>query len=172
MKAQVNLNFASQSGLHSFNYREESDRFQAAGYGAVYPDKVTRDLLADCVAQCGLQDTVDPKEYHVTMMYDVGNPALYHPNPRMWHQAIVKDAALFGPDNDVLVLRLKSDGLEHRHQYLRSVGYRHSYPQYEPHMTIKLGATEEDLNAVNAAIESGTFDAILSFGKEAWEPIS
>ena len=171
MKAQISLNFASQSGLHSFKYMDESDRFQRAGYGAVYPDKPTRNIIADAVASCGISDTVDPKEYHVTMMYDVGNPSLYHPNPRMWHSATVKDAALFGPDNDTLVLRLISEGLSHRHQYLLSVGYRHSYPQYEPHLTIKLGATEEDLIAVNAAIESGAFDAALSFGKEAWEPI-
>ena len=171
MKAQVNLNFASQSGLHSFNYAQEAERFQAAGYAAVFPDKATKELVANAVSQCGIQDAVDSKEYHVTMMYDVGNPTLYHPNPRMWHAATVKDAALFGPENDTLVLRLVSDGLSHRHQYLRSVGYRHSYPQYEPHITIKLGATEDDLNVVNTAIESGIFDAILSFGKEAWEPI-
>lgn len=98
-------------------------------------------------------------------MYDVANPALYHPNPRMWHAATVKDAAMFGPDNDTLVLRLVSEGLSHRHKYLLSAGYRHSYPQYEPHLTIKLGATEEDLIAVNAAIESGAFDAALPEGE-------
>ena len=172
MKANVNLNFASRSGLHSFNYVEESERYQATGYCAVYPDKASREFLVAAVAACGVADTVSPKEYHVTLMYDVDNPTLYHPNPRMWHPATVDGAELFGPENDTLVLHLSSEALRHRHEYLRSVGYRHSYPQYEPHMTIKLGATEEDLRIVRAAIEGGTFDATLAFGKEAWEPIS
>lgn len=147
----------------------DPDRHQPKGCGTIYPSSESRTNLYKAVSDTGISDLLDPKKYHITLMYDRANPTFDVPYINEWHNARVIGAELFGPNSDTLVLTLDSKTITRRHDYLKRLGYRHSYPDYRPHITVKLGASVDDLNKLRSAINTGAFDDNYEFGKEDWE---
>jgi hypothetical protein len=171
MEMSLNLNMVSESTRRRGEQNNPA-RHTAAGYAAVYPSAKGKIALEQAIAKSGLDTNFDMKELHVTLMYDKSNPKLFHPaTPGLVYMARVVGADLFGDDQNTLVLKLDCAALQQRHQYLLSVGYRFSYPDYKPHLTIKIPAGQDDLNTINAAITAGMFDQEIELGDEQWSPI-
>lgn len=171
MNINLGLNMVSESTRRR-GRQNDPDRTTPAGYAAVYPTPETVRFVMSELEKIGLKTDFDPKDLHVTMMYDRENPVLFHPAAPIQIEATVNSAALFGHEENTLVLKLDSQGLIARHKYLRQMGYRHSYPEYEPHMTIKVPADQLDLDLLNQGLSAGAFSGVrLVFGGETWEPI-
>lgn len=171
MQIHLGLNMVSESTRRR-GRQNDPDRTTPAGYAAVHPTPETVRFVMSELERIGLKTDFDPKDLHVTLMYDRENPILFHPGAPIQLEATVNSGALFGDDANTLVLKLNSQGLIARHKYLRQMGYRHSYPEYEPHMTIKVPAAPEDLELLNKGLSAGAFSGVrLVFGGETWEPI-
>ena len=175
MKINVNARIANPQ-MESLSTRRrgrqnDPDRHTPAGYAAVHPTVQTRLYIEEQLRECKLETDFDMDKLHVTLMYDKANPALFHPGSPLEYEARVVDADLYGDERDTLVLKLASAGLEARFNYLRQAGYRHSYPTYSPHLTIKHPADEKDLALAKEMLGQGFFNEPLVFGGETWEPI-
>jgi len=171
MEIDLNLNMVSESTRRRGEQNNPA-RHTAAGYAAVYPSATSKIALQRAIQEAGLDTNFDMSELHVTLMYDRSNPKLFHPaTPGLTYMARVIGVDLFGDDKNTLVLKLDCEALRQRHQYLLSMGYRFSYPDYSPHLTIKIPAGQDDLNIINAAITKGLFDQEIELGDEQWSPI-
>lgn len=171
MKITLGMNLVSESTRRR-GRQNDPDRTTPAGYAAVHPTPETVRFVMSELKRIGLETDFEPNDLHVTLMYDKENPMLFHPAAPIQLEATVLGGALFGPEEDTLVLKLNSHGLLARHRYLLQAGYRHSYPDYMPHLTIKVPATADDLKTLTNGITAGAFTGVpLVFGGETWEPI-
>ena len=145
-------------------------RHVGCGYGELKVPKVFGKALLKHLSSAGLTGLVDSSELHCTLMYDEGNPNLNHKSAVLQYVAAIVGAQLFGPNDDTLVLELHCPDLVRRHHYLIRMGYRHSYPDYRPHITVKLGATKQDLELLRKVVKDGVPNIELS--GESWSPVS
>ena len=139
------------------------------GYASIQPEPgQTRAVQKWLYKVCGIKGGLPARSMHITLLYDDRNKrfdveqrrgAMYPARPRT--------VALFG---DHLVLLLDSPEVAARHQKLVDAGYKHTYPQYRPHITLKKGATDDDfLSAI------GCLDKLLkqvpkmTLYRERWE---
>ena len=83
-----------------------------------------------------LNQPVSDDDLHVTLMYspEKGNPSFTPSN--LEHVATASEFALFGDENDCLVIKLQSDSLQARHADLLAFGFQHTYSEYSPHVTL------------------------------------
>ena len=86
-------------------------------------------------------------ELHITQLF-IGGDNRYPivPNKNRSYSCRFNDVALFGDTNGALVLKVTSPSLHIRFREFEKVGYKHTYPSYEPHITLLEGATASDLN--------------------------
>lgn len=171
MQINLGLNMVSESTRRRGDQNNPA-RHTAAGYAAVYPTAHAVQSIVGTLNEIGLDTDFDMSDLHVTLMYDKSNPTFFHPAPvNLIYVARVVGADLFGDEKNTLVLKLDCAALQKRHKYLLSVGYRFSYPDYAPHITIKIPATQEDLDLVLNAINHGAFSEELELGGEKWDAI-
>lgn len=127
--------------MKSFKYfvKEEND----GGFIAIKPDIQNAQYYANACQLIGIEDGLTPEEMHVTLFYDRREPIInaYEPKNRMY-KAFIKSCALY---NDALVLELESTELIERFLELKMMGFKSDYPEYKPHLTLKYGATKDDL---------------------------
>ena len=145
-------------------------RHVGCGYAQLSVPKVFGKALLKTLSAAGLTGLVDSRDLHCTLMYDVENPNLNHKSAALTYCARPIGAQLFGPQEDTLVLELQCPDLVRRHMYLLRMGYRHSYPEYRPHITVKLGATHDDLKLLRKVVQNGIPD--IELGAESWTPIA
>lgn len=87
----------------------------------------------------------------------------------------IADSVKFWPGHDnkgYLVVALHSDDLRARHEQWKTTGATHSFPDYEPHVTLASGFGEIDkatLRIMNLILRRG--DYRLTFGGERAEDI-
>ena len=83
--------------------------------------------------------------YHVTVLYSVVPCHAIQVDPTKPYAATFDSFDMFTsgytpqgePDNCVLVVKLKAEDVTRRHEFFKTIyGATHSYPQYQPHVTI------------------------------------
>lgn len=75
-------------------------------------------------------------EQHITLMYDKSNHEANLPDFQSGYAKVIGYDYL-GPEQDALVLLLKSDYLMDYYDQLVDLGYTHSYPDLKLHTTIQ-----------------------------------
>ena len=148
------------------------------GYVSVVPapaHSVILDRWANKI--CQIKFSVPKKEQHVTLMYDTRNKVEInknkHPLKGRLFTGTVVNVDLLGQKNDVLALILDSPGLAKRHAQLKSMGFKHSYPKYLPHITIKeKNTTRSDFISASANLLylAENLPEIVLY-RETWEEI-
>lgn len=142
------------------------------GYWAVLPDSESNQILLR-IASC-VTDICDLHDLHVTLGYDDTNPVVSaQPTPDVEFSACITRAELFGDNSDILVLLLDSQDLVTEHQRIHACGAaKFDFNPYNPHVTIKYGASVEDMNFINEHILTPNAPAIqLVFTNEYSELI-
>ena len=117
------------------------------GWMAVYPDPaVARKIVRWARDTCGFTHVEPAKELHITQLF-IGGKDRYDiiPNKQRTYQCRFNQVEAFGPEHDTLVLLITSPSLHARFREFKQVGYQHTYPTYEPHITIREDAHREDL---------------------------
>jgi len=109
------------------------------------PDKLCAQRLYLWARRNGVAGVIEPKDMHVTLIYskDVV-PGFHARENRMVPVKVFPHKvryAKFGPNREVLVLRLFSPAIERRHYQLKSLGFSTVYNPnyagaYQAHMTL------------------------------------
>lgn len=113
-----------------------------------------RDKLFSLLKDLGVKDYI--KDLHVTMMYDRSNPVInYKSNNKTYKAKIVGAKTLGEPDSKwySIALELESEELHKRHNELKQLGYKHSYPDFLAHVSLKYKPTESDVNILKSSID-------------------
>lgn len=119
----------------------------AGGYWEVKVKNV-EEVFGSLIDQ--LEDAEPLQDLHVTLGYDASNPEYSHkPNPAAVFNGTIRGYALFGENNDILVLTLDSADLEIEHERIHADGAKFDFNPYRPHITLKKNATEEDIQKVD-----------------------
>lgn len=111
-------------------------------------------------------------DYHVTLMYSETSKeepsrildTLKESGFDYEHKCVVRSAECFDADDaskSCIVLKLDSPSIHKIHDYLRSGGLVHSYPTYEPHVTLRynmdLAEAHEYKSLINTSLETGNW---------------
>ena len=153
---------------------------QRYGYVAVYPDMAQAAILDRWTRSiCRINFAVPKDEYHVTLMYDKRNKvkrnAAKAPKKGRLFRAEPVNVDVFFPKDGkpALVLSLHSPELSARHAQLKAMGFRHSYQNFKPHLTLKEGGV---LKSDFASASANLYNLIESMPKmhffmETWREI-
>ena len=116
---------------------------------------------------CQISNLETPEEYHVTLIYDKRNPHYTISDPQEKYAAEISGGALFGEENNVLVLLLNSPDLNARNKEIVDAGYQSDFPDYKPHITVKKDADSNDLQILKNHLKSKLG---LTLDNEQWGP--
>lgn len=144
----------------------------AGGYWEVMPDGPSEQLLRQIASS--IMDIDDLHDLHVTLAYDKNNPVVAaQPNPDAEFTATIKDVALFGGEEAVLVLLLDSPDLQAEHDRIHACGCANfDFKPYQPHVSLKYGAKQSELDFMrDLLLKPGTPPIDLLFTGEHQEPI-
>lgn len=115
-------------------------------------------------------------DYHVTLMYSETSKeepsrildALKESGFDREFKPWVESAECFDADDaskSCIVLRLDAPELDKIHDYLKSFGLVHSYPTFEPHVTLRynmdLAEAHEYKALINTSLETGNWEKII-----------
>lgn len=116
------------------------------GYIALKPMIKHAQIIESICKAIGLKDHIEANKLHVTLVYDRREPIIEQYEPLVEQ----KKATITGCDlyNDALVLTLDSNDLQERFYQLRQLGFKSDYDLYKPHLSLKYGANESDLERV------------------------
>lgn len=131
-----------------------SEFTEGKGYINLSVTDKDKDKLFSLLKDLGVKDYVD--DLHVTMMYDRSNPALdYKPNDKTYKANIVGVKTLGEPDSKwyAIALELESQELHKRHIELKQLGFKHSYPEFLAHVSLKYKPTESDITILKSSID-------------------
>lgn len=123
----------AQGSKFQFYYQS----FKNGNYFGVKPTNDTLENIKKVMKKIKLNDPISHDDIHVTLMYseNKGNP-LIPPSSELVHDATGCSFALYGPEKNCLVIKLKSEGMKNRHNALLSHGFIHSYDEFSPHITL------------------------------------
>jgi len=96
------------------------------------------------------------KDLHLTLMYDRSNPSVSYTTQDTTYDAKIVDVKLLGEPGTKwysIALDLDSDELHSRHKDLKELGYKHSYPNYIPHLSLKYLPSDSDINLIKDNID-------------------
>lgn len=141
------------------------------GYASV--DLLSQDKkeLTEYFNSNGVEDIIE--DLHVTVIYDTDNPTIeVQPLQDSFDTKVVGCKTLGEKDSKwfSIALILESDDLVKQHQTLKKLGFKHSYTEFIPHVSIKYRPTEDDI----VKIKTLTNDIIgkeLEFGSLKIEKI-
>lgn len=151
--------------MRFYNYLKENEM----GYGYVGAD--LQDDIKKELDSIGINDIID--DLHVTLIYDSRNEITennFEPNEYIGK---IKSVEVLGEKNSkwrAITFVLESDDFVNRHEELKEMGFQHSYPNYIPHMSIKYGPSDEDIQKVEDSLENFK-DMSLTFKENKWEPV-
>ena len=167
--------FTSESGVESTSLVIHRALRSRQGYGALrlHPDDAKQ--IEDALFAVGLRGMIRPEEYHVTLMYDAQNPMIDKDTPEnVEYRARVGELTIYGDAGsrwESIVLKLDSPDLLNRHNFLLRKGYRHSYPTFNPHLSLKYMPDEGDLEKIKGALDQGMFPTNIRLIDEYWERV-
>ena len=125
-------------------------------YVAVIPTPSTKALLQAWAAEQRIELDQD---LHVTILF---SRAALNVVPKT--NEFVATGVAFDRFGDALVLKLKCDAMEQRHEELIAQGGTHDYPDYVPHLTIQF---KSELKVTDVTVP----DFGLVFWREYVEPL-
>lgn len=148
-----------------YEYIKEQDM----GYG--YVGATLQDNIQDDLKSIGIDDIID--DLHVTLIYDERNPVSKNNCNNKEYTGTIKDVEVLGEKDSkwrAITFVLDSDDFVNRHEELKEMGFQHSYSDFIPHMSIKYGPTDEDIQRVEDSLPNWK-GKDLKFKEYDWEPV-
>jgi hypothetical protein len=115
-------------------------------YASLTLSQQSQVMLKELCSILGLPYT-EEDELHVTLMYSPDNVPSIINMPKLPCTGLTAALDIFGADSDALVLKLNAPYLEQIHEDLLKAGCQHTWPEYQPHVTL----------ANKVPIDKGTF---------------
>jgi hypothetical protein len=107
-------------------------------YSSLIPSVESREELFAHCAKIGLENLVEPDEYHCTLIYSkVSCPDVAHEDFNLPCKAMIIGFKVLGAEKKVLVAELYCPNAARLHElFMEKHGATHDYPEYIPHVTI------------------------------------
>ena len=129
-------------------------------------------IIKDHLEKINFKDYIDPEKFHCTLFYAPKGMQEIDVDPKkVYSVKSSNDYEILGnPPWKAVVLHLKSDDLNDRHEEIKNITKaEHSYPEYKCHISLKYDATDEDLELIQ---DNPLPIDILRFHKEFQEDIN
>jgi 2'-5' RNA ligase len=110
----------------------------AGTYSSLIPSVECKEELYAYCAKLGIENLVEPDEYHCTLIYSKhACPDVAHENFNLPCKALPIGFRILGTDKKVLVLELYCPNATRLHElFMGKHNATHDYPEYIPHITI------------------------------------
>lgn len=139
------------------------------GYCAATLCDASHEMITQLLGSIGVTDAI--QDMHMTLMYDVRNPKLQ----QIYAPVLVgqiKDIKMMGDPSSQwrsIAFELECDDAVRFNDILISnLGYKHSYPDFIPHMSIKYRAEQKDIDKLMNNKEM-FLNMFLIFDMSYWE---
>lgn len=135
-----------KDSLTAFNltFKEYYDMLKHGSYIAVKPDEKTCEQITEICKKLKLKSCIKPEDLHVTLMYsDTRGIPEFFPYPNAEYKAVGFKLEVW---EDTLVIRLISPDLHARFNDLSYRGFKHSFEQYNPHISLSYEYSGEKLD--------------------------
>ncbi len=120
------------------------------GYGSVQLNKQSSINIKSILKTLKISDIID--DLHVTLIYDQSNPKInIDIDDSIEYESSIKDIKMLGEPNTkwyAIALTLSSSDLVNRHKDYIKKGFKHSYPNFIPHLSLKYNPSEEDIKTI------------------------
>ena len=146
------------------------------GYCYIKPTTQTAMQIQQIMRMVGISGGISKDDLHVTISHDSDNPLKEEPKQtttRYWGQ-VVEVTTLGAEDSPwrAIVLKMNSPSISKTHDHFKSLGIKHSYEEFIPHISVKYKPTEEDLVKLDE-ISVRVKGMILFFdSQEFWEKVN
>ncbi len=123
---------------------------QGKGYGSLQLDKESATAIKKTLKDIGVDNVIS--DLHITIIYDRSNPTLdMEIDNTKEYEANVVDIKMLGEPGTkwyAIALTLESPDIEKRHKDYIDAGFKHSYPEFLAHMSLKYKPSEEDIKTI------------------------
>ena len=138
--------------LRDFESIGESMNEPKTGYGFIYTPLSGDDekKLKRVCSDIGL--TIIVPDLHMTLMFDKSNPRIEQISSPISFIATVKSIKILGEYDSKwrsIALELDCPDASTYHKTLKTAGYKHSYDNFIPHMSLKYLPSQEDIEIIN-----------------------
>lgn len=144
------------------------------GYVCVKLQKESAKAISEVLDTLGVKG-IESNKLHVTVMYDASNPdieVVLDKNEEFVAKIIgVEELGTRGSKWEAIALVLECPDLEKKHKYLKSSGFKHSYPEYKCHMSLVYGPKSQDFDLCDLAYRLNAFPEELTFDSIKHEAI-
>lgn len=121
----------------------------SGGFISVELDPNCTKKITKILDDIGIEDYI--KDFHITLMYDKSNPTINVSMTNKGYTTYITGVDVLGePDSKwfAVVLKLESDELTARHDKLKKMGFKHSYPTFKMHVSLKYKPSDEDIEMI------------------------
>lgn len=149
--------------------KEAMDAANNNGYVSVKPYEDDARHIVDHLESIGVNGFISQHEMHATLMYSKSSVINGSADTLATYEAFIDgEAEIIGKAPwRALVVKLDSDGLRERHEKLKSMGGKHSYDEFLPHISLKYDPTDEDLQK----LKNNPLKGKIRFCNESFAPI-
>lgn len=142
-------------------------------FGYVSAELIDEDkpILENFYKKLGMEKTIPLDRLHVTLVYDKRNTqSNENEDLSRKYKATIKGVNQLGEPGskwEAIVFELESKELNKRHEELKSYGFKHSYPEFIAHMSIKYMPKKDDLKQLKENLDKMK-DQTLTFQERKW----
>lgn len=136
-------------------YNEFINDGNTGGYVSLKVDQESSMHIDHVLSHYNIDNLID--DLHLTLMYDARNPSIISLPEESEYDADVIGIEMLGEEGSewrAIVLKLGGEQLAQRHKELLTAGYKHSYPDFIPHVSIKYKPTQSDIDTIMKNKES------------------
>lgn len=141
------------------------------GYVSVRPSPARGEALARWLLSAGIDNGVEPGNFHVTLAYSATGIPNYVADQSTYELTPTGEITIMGgPDTPALALIVESEYLRARYDELTNYGELSTYDEYRPHLTLKYDPAPGDFETARAGIAANPIEAIV-VGDETIRPV-
>lgn len=146
---------------------------EGKGYGSLSLDNDSSKQIKKVLKELGINDIID--DLHITVIYDVSNPNIdLDIDESEEYEASISDIKMLGEPGTkwyAIALTLESPDIVNVHKKYIDAGFKHSYPNFIPHLSLKYKPSEENIETIKDNFDKFK-DITLVFSNEHLEKIN
>lgn len=134
-------------------------------YVSIKPTETYAKLIADKFWYLPKTKACRWRDYHVTLMYsktEIPEAENFQDEGLLFDADIVQLDWFLGHDRaGYLIAVVDSKEIRARHNFWKSLGGKHSFPEYKPHLTLAVGITRAEWNKSLLRVDIDPFPILL-----------
>ncbi len=138
----------------------------SGGYISLSLDKEDANAIHSAAKALGIKDLIPPEDMHVTVVYDKNNPEI----PLAFDKDVTFSAKIESPlllgsgEWEAITLPLSGcEALKEFHNSLLRKGFKHSYFNFTPHISIKYKPSKEDMQKARKELTPALLEKGIEF---------